>query len=411
MPPATPPRRRPLLVALVSLALLAAVAIVLVLARDDEDQPSGNEAEPTTSQQPTQTSEPSPVTEAGTLVSKAPFTTGVPENMRAWRIVYATTDLEGRPDTATATVLAARDLPDGPRPVVGVAHGTVGIASRCAPSLSDQPFTGPVAALVELVTQGWVAVSTDYAGMGTAGPHPYLVGKAEAHNVLDAVRAAHEVLDLSPKTLVTGHSQGGHAALWAGIEAPTYTPELSIIGVAATAPASDLHRLLSDIRGTLSGSLVAMYLMHSWQQIYPQAGLGGEVQPGATSAIDEVSRLCLRGSDAARAFALAGGVAGRVVTDAAYDGEFGRLLRENTPTAAISAPLLVAQGLSDVTVPPSVQEAWVAQRCADGQELDYREYTGLTHTTLIQPASPLMGELVQWARDRLAGKPARGNCR
>jgi alpha-beta hydrolase superfamily lysophospholipase len=127
--------------------------------------------------------------------------------------------------------------------------------------------------------------------------------------------------------------------------------------------------------------------------------------------IEEVGRLCLRGAEAARAYGLARGVAGGVVTDAAYDGQFGKLLRENSPTARIAAPVLVAQGLSDVTVPPPVQKAWVAERCADGQEIDYREYPGLDHSALIQPASPLMADLAQWARDRLAGTPATGNCR
>jgi pimeloyl-ACP methyl ester carboxylesterase len=268
-----------------------------------------------------------------------------------------------------------------------------------------------VTALAALVEQGWVAVTSDYAGMGTAGPNPYLVGKGEAHNVLDAVRAAHEVLDLSPETLLLGHSQGGHAALWAGIEAPTYSPELSVIGVAATAPASDLYGLMTTIRGTLGGTLVTMYLQHAWRQVYPTAGLVRELRNGVGAVIDRASRLCLTGSEAAQAYGLARSVLGSVVDDSAYDGEFGRLLRANSPSSQIDAPVLVAQGLADVLIPPSVQQAWVAERCADGQAIDYREYAGQTHTSLVLPASPLMDELVEWAEDRLAGKPARDNCR
>ena len=404
-----------MLAGLVGLLVLAVVvAAVALLAgdwRDDgDDSPGTGENDPTVTPS-TPTDDPEPTQGPGTLISTAPFTTAVPETMRAWRIVYVTTDEKGRRDTATATVLAAKDLPDGPRPVIGVGHGTVGIASRCAPSLSQQPFTGSVTALAALVEQGWVAVTSDYAGMGTAGPTPYLVGKGEARNVLDAVRAAHEVLDLSPETLLMGHSQGGHAALWAGIEAPAYSPELSIIGVAATAPASDLFGLMTTIRGTLGGTLVTMYLQHAWQQVYPTAGLGAELRSGVGSVIDQASRLCLTGAEAAQAYTMAGRVLDSVVVDAAYDGEFGRLLRANSPTARIDAPVLVAQGLSDILVPPSVQEGWVAERCAGGQAIDYREYAGLTHTTLVLPASPLMDELVQWAQDRLAGKPAGDNCR
>lgn len=413
-PSPTRPRRR-LLAGVVSLLVLAAVVIVVALIADDDDPPGTDEHEPTaTPSTPTDhppTEDPEPADGPGTLISKSAFTTAVPDTMRAWRIVYVTTDATGRRDTATATVLAAKDLPDGPRPVIGVGHGTVGIASRCAPSLSQQPFKGSAAALAELAEQGWVAVTSDYAGMGTPGPNPYLVGKAEAHNVLDAVRAAHDVLDLSPKTLLLGHSQGGHAVLWAGSEAPTYSPELSVIGVAATAPASDLFGLMTTIRHTLAGTLVTMYLQHAWQQAYPTVGLGRELRAGVGSVIDQTSRLCLTGSEAAEAYGLARSVVGNVVDDSAYDGEFGRLLRANSPTARIDAPVLVAQGLADVLIPPSVQQTWVAERCASGQPIDYREYSAQTHTSLVLPASPLIDELVQWARDRLAGKPAHGNCR
>jgi pimeloyl-ACP methyl ester carboxylesterase len=410
-PIARGPRRR-LLAALVGLVVLAAVIVVVAVVADDDDSPGGRDAQPTpTPTQTTPTDEPDPEpSEPGRLISRSAFTTAVPSTVRAWRIVYSTTDAKGRPDTATATVLASKDRPDGPRPVVGVGHGTVGLASRCAPSLSQQPFTGAVTALATLVSEGWVAVTTDYAGLGTPGMHPFLVGKSEAHNVLDAVRAAHEVLDLSPKTLLMGHSQGGHAALWAGIEAPAYAPKLDVIGVAATAPASDLHDLLTTTRGLIGGTLVEMLVLHAWERIYPEAKLGRQVGSRAASVLDQAGRLCLFGSEGSQLFGLARSVVGETVPESAYDGELGRLLRANTPSTRITAPVLVAQGLADVLVPPGVQEAWVAKQCAAGQEIDYREYDGQTHTSLVLPSSPLIDQLVQWAQDRLAGKPARGNC-
>jgi hypothetical protein len=38
--------------------------------------------------------------------------------------------------------------------------------------------------------------------------------------------------------VVSGH--GGHAALWTGILAPTYAPDVTLDGVAALAPAGNL---------------------------------------------------------------------------------------------------------------------------------------------------------------------------
>src|SRR5690606_2378075 len=98
----------------------------------------------------------------------------------------------------------------------------------------------------QVVEQGWAIVATDYTGLGTEDPHPYLIGEGEGRSVLDAIRAAQELADvnLAEETVVWGHSQGGHAALWTGQLAPTYAPDLEIVGVAALAPASNLPGLI-----------------------------------------------------------------------------------------------------------------------------------------------------------------------
>jgi len=42
-------------------------------------------------------------------------------------------------------------------------------------------------------------------------------------------------LALDSRTVVWGHSQGGHSALWSGIIGPRYAPEIEIAGMAAIA--------------------------------------------------------------------------------------------------------------------------------------------------------------------------------
>src|SRR3954454_16421732 len=55
------------------------------------------------------------------------------------------------------------------------------------------------------------------------------------------VRAARKLdKTLGKKIAVAGHSQGGHAALWAAALAKKWTPELSLRGTVAFAPASHL---------------------------------------------------------------------------------------------------------------------------------------------------------------------------
>ena len=55
-----------------------------------------------------------------------------------------------------------------------------------------------------------------------------------------AVRSARRVAPLSRRVALAGHSQGGHAALWAASLAPKWTPELKVEGTVAFAPVSHL---------------------------------------------------------------------------------------------------------------------------------------------------------------------------
>ena len=110
-----------------------------------------------------------------------------------YRVLYTSTGYDGEPTAVSGLILVPDDTPpDGGRKVVAYTHGTTGVASRCAPSLVTNPEQQPV--LVEggpeLLAAGYVVAATDYQGLGTPGPHPYLVGDSEAMNALDSVRAA-----------------------------------------------------------------------------------------------------------------------------------------------------------------------------------------------------------------------------
>ncbi len=91
-----------------------------------------------------------------------------------------------------------------------------------------------------MVDRGYVVAATDYPGLGTPQTHPYLVGVSEARAVLDSVRAARALTGAQNRFAVWGHSQGGQAALFTGLIAKSYAPDLDLVGVAAAAPATDL---------------------------------------------------------------------------------------------------------------------------------------------------------------------------
>src|SRR5689334_3350216 len=220
----------------------------------------------------------------GVLLRTEPFTRDVPPGARAWLILYTTTRDTGVPAVASAIVVAPAHPPAGPRPIIAWTHGTTGVAEPCAPSLVQHPFAaGALLVLPQILAQGWVVVATDYTGLGTKGPTPFLIGQGEGRSVLDSVRAAHQLtqLDLAGQTVIWGHSQGGHAALWAGALAPSYAPDDHVLGVAALAPASDLTGLVENLASVTGGSIFAAYVVTAYSQAYPDVSFGRYVRPAA----------------------------------------------------------------------------------------------------------------------------------
>lgn len=352
-------------------------------------------------------------TTPGALLRSAPFTQGVPQNARAWRILYTTTRDDGIPALASAIVLTANTLPAGPRPVIAWAHGTTGAAPGCAPSLLKDPFgAGAMPALDQVIANGWVLVATDYIGLGTEGPHPYLIGQGEGRSVLDAVRAAKQLggLTLAESTVVWGHSQGGHAALWTGILAPQYAPDVNVIGVAALAPASSLVGLVSNLEVVPGGSIFASYVIEAYSDIYPDVDFDTYIRPAARIVLREMASRCLAEPE----------VFVSVVSSLTFDrpiwatdpgsGASAARLAENVPSGPIQAPLLIGQGEADALVLPSAQAEYVKQRCAAGGRVEYRTYPNRDHVGVVGADSPLIPDLIQWTKDRLDGKAAVSTC-
>ena len=228
----------------------------------------------------------------GTLLrSEAMRDVTLPAGMRAWRILYTTTTNDNKTVAAVATIFGPAGGFTGPRPVILWEHGTTGVMQRCMPSLVSQPALG-IPALAQAAAAGWVIVATDYPTAGKDGPIPYLVGEGEARAGLDSVRAARQVpgLALDSRTVVCGHSQGGHAALWTGIIGPRYAPDVSIAGVAALAPAANITRLLA-LNPTMA-RLLGPYVALSYSRFYPDVTFEAAVAPAALPAAREIVKLC-----------------------------------------------------------------------------------------------------------------------
>ena len=334
----------------------------------------------------------------------------LPAGMRGWRILYTTTVDARTPATAVATVFAPVVLPAGPRPVVTWTHGTTGLLQKCMPSLASQP-TGGIPARDQIVAAAWVVVATDYSFAEKGGPHPYIIGEGEARSALDSVRAARQMaeLTLDERTVVWGHSQGGHSALWTGIVGPRYAPDVKIVGVAAIAPAADMKNILS--MNIAVDKRLGPYVARAYSRFYPDVRFDDALRPEARTAAREIVNLCgfLPKEDPQRIAYLIGTFEGRSLatdTDAAFAGR----LAQNTANRPIAAPVVVAQGLADVVVPPAATDSYVSERCAAGQHLEYWTFQGRDHSTIVQPGTPLEEPLITWTKARFANERGAADC-
>ena len=202
--------------------------------------------------------------------------------------------------------------------------------------------------------------------------------------------------------IVWGHSQGGHAALWTGVLAPTYAPDVKIGGVAALAPASNLPGLVDGLGNVTGGDLYA--------RTYPDVTYREYVRPGAQPIVRQMARRCLAEKSTPLSVLPVVSLDKTIWTGDPNRGALAARLQENIPNGPIVAPLLIGQGGADSLVVPSSQEAYVAGLCAKGQQVDYRTYVGRDHVQLVEPDSPAIPDLMEWTRQRLAGASPENTC-
>jgi pimeloyl-ACP methyl ester carboxylesterase len=342
----------------------------------------------------------------GALLRSEPLEDRVlPAGSRAWRMQYVTTMPDGSPVVAVATVLAPSVLPAAPMPVIAWDHGTIGLVQRCLPSLTTIPFAA-IPAVPQAVAAQWVVVAPDYQPDAN-GIHPFLIGEGEARSTLDAVRAAHQLpgLALDPRTVLWGHSQGGHAALWTTKLAPTYAPDVTLAGTAAIAPAADLRGLLEMHGGDAIASGIGAFLVNAYSAYYPDVTYADAVRPAARMTGRDLATRCpLDSQDAPVMTSLIEGLDGDSLLVMPPVKALAVRLAENTPRGPFAGPVLIAQGLEDDVVFPAATDAWVAARCADGMTLEYWRFPGQDHRSIVAPGSPLEDPLITWTQQRFAGE-------
>ena len=344
-------------------------------------------------------------------VLRAEAMAGAPAGASAQRLLYVSTGLDGTPVVVSAVVIVPDSAaPTDGRNVVAWAHPTTGVEPQCAPQLRKE-FFDRIPGLAAMLAQGQVVVATDYPGLGTVGPHPYLIGVSEARAVIDSVRALRQVADAkaTSRFAVWGHSQGGHAALFTGQLAKAYAPDLTLVGVAAAAPATDLGALLRDDVGTPIGRML-MAVQPVVVVARVRRDTGRHHRPGNALPVVEASRAFVsnrkwslqQAAEKARALAR-GFLQGNPFDREPWHG----LLAQNEPGTAVGAPVFIAQGTVDPIVRPDVTAAFVDGLCRRGEKVRIVELAGVGHLTAAVDSA---AAAVQWMAARFEDAVAPDDC-
>lgn len=337
---------------------------------------------------------------------------GIAEAGLQQRILYSSrSGVDGRPIAISGQLfLPAGDPPRGGWPLLAWAHGTVGVADVCAPSWTGanpryERYLGA------WLAAGYAVVASDYEGLGTPGPHPYLDKRAEAQGVLDGARAALAAgLPLNGRVVIAGQSQGGGAALAAGGLAPSYAPDLQVAAVIATG-APYLRPGALQATGVPAdrpdpGLAYAFYLAMTARLHDPSLTPERFFTPAALPLAEAAAELCV------------GPLAGRVVAAgltrqaALRPGaealvERAVLPRLAYPSRQLRMPVFLGIGAADRDVAASGQLALLRDLCAAGTLAEGRLYAGLDHGSAWLASQR---DALDFAARALRGAPLAPDC-
>lgn len=331
---------------------------------------------------------------------------GVPT--RAWQLRYQSTGARGEPITASALLVVPRRGDASTRPLVGMGHGTEGLADRCAPSRQYVAGTELESGMLALLLRrGWAVVIADGQGVGVPGESTYMVGQSAGRTLLDAMRAARAFdeagLPAESPTGVFGYSEGGATSVWAAELQPTYAPDVPLDGVVAGGTPADLR----DAADTLNGSFFATFLFAAaagFDAAYPELDLPAFLTPRGKEQLARLRAICTLQALPLGAFTT---IDRWTTTNPLDDPAWQARLAENQAgQAAPQAPVYLFHGRKDEILPYASVQQLAAAYCSLGVEATLRTYGSTHFEAYLQGANGA----TRWLAERLRGRPGGDTC-
>ncbi|WP_082563576.1 MULTISPECIES: lipase family protein [unclassified Nocardioides] len=331
--------------------------------------------------------------------------------LTAWQLAHRSNDLDGKAEVAVTTVLVPRGYdPTRPQRVIAYQCAIDAISDKCFPSYALRQGARSWGALPQfelllisgLLDRGFVVSLSDHEGRGGHFAAP----REPGHRVLDGIRAVlrFEPLGLAHDTPVGifGYSGGGMASAWAAELAPSYAPELRVVGAVLGSPVGDPGEAFIKLNTGLNAGLPAL-VVSGLRHVYPglarvirqHASAGGQRRLdalGEMTTVSAVLRYAFDDFDDYLDAPLADVLALPEVLALFDDLRLGK----NVP----ACPLLVVQAVHDQVIDKAEVDAQVAKYVDGGADVRYLSDRLSEHISLMVLAMPTM---LGWLEDRFEG--------
>lgn len=336
--------------------------------------------------------------------------------VQAWHVMYRSTDAVGAANAVTGTVIvpATAWAGSGPRPVIGYAVGTHGLAQGCAPSVqlargSDYETANIVAAL----KHGYAVLVSDNPGYTTGSTPTYLAGKAQGHAVLDLFKAAPQIpasgVSSTAKAAIWGYSQGGQTSAWAGELKASYFPGLNLVGIASGGTPADFTTTAKYLDGSTGESFLLQGVIGLAEQYPAGIPLATLASASGQAAIAEGKSSCVFETlfdfmnHSIAEYTVGNQTLDQLLT---IPSVAQTLQAQNLGSTKIPVPLYQYHGQADEFIPISQHVALKRKYCSKFSNVTFDVFPSEHIATQFQAAP----HVLSWITDRVNGKYTLGTC-
>ncbi|WP_194817289.1 lipase family protein [Nocardia sp. XZ_19_385] len=336
----------------------------------------------------------------GTLLTVDPLPRELwPEGTeQGYRIEYVASNFSGGKRAVGGSVFVPESGSAG-APVLTWAHCTVGSNEHNAPSKVGL-IPEERKHLRHWLAAGFVVAATDYEGLGTKEPHPYLDGEAIADDIIDMARAVHGMdLGVDNRTIIGGFSQGGHGSLFAAAICTAYAPELDLRGTVSLAPPVRFLEFVRPYTEDGNGSVHALVptILAGLHTRRPEFDAGPQLSPTGRTLIDAALRKSMKDLDEL-CCATTNDQAG-VTGIAAWQPLIDALDSTSPPVTKYDRPIFLCAGGADPVFTSHQGSEFSKELAECGTDITFQDFETLDHFGLLEPAAH---SATRWATELIS---------